>query len=164
MGLSPLTRIVTNLERHLLSLSNRDFAARTHPALADLLQDLVVGEGLAEHWRNSVRSAKRGQFTIGFGPCGTEFSSRLAKAAWVKFFSPRIASSNGKWRSSFCLPEALESDSILARLRREAKAAAALDHPFICKVTPARPRTAGPSSRWRMALTRDLRQEPRSDA
>ena len=35
MGLSPLTRIVTNLERHLLSLSNRDFAARAHPARTD---------------------------------------------------------------------------------------------------------------------------------
>ena len=33
------------------------------------------------------------------------------------------------------LPEALQSDaSALARLRREAKSAASLDHPFICKV------------------------------
>ena len=33
------------------------------------------------------------------------------------------------------LPEALQSDpTALARLRREAKSAAALDHPYICKV------------------------------
>ena len=33
------------------------------------------------------------------------------------------------------LPEALQSDAAaLARLRREAKSAASLDHPFICKV------------------------------
>jgi len=44
VGLSPLTKIVTNPERHLLSLSNRDFAAHTHPAFADGFEDLVVGE------------------------------------------------------------------------------------------------------------------------
>lgn len=49
MGLSPLTRIVTNLERHLLSLSNRDFAARTHATGADLFEDAVVGESVTDH-------------------------------------------------------------------------------------------------------------------
>ena len=48
MGLSPLTRIVTNLERHLLSLSNRDFAARSLPARTFQLKDRgLVREGLA---------------------------------------------------------------------------------------------------------------------
>ncbi len=54
MGLSPLTRIVTNLERHLLSLSNRDFAARSHPALANGLENLVVGEFVTRLERHSV--------------------------------------------------------------------------------------------------------------
>ena len=44
MGLSPLTRIVTNLERHLLSLSNRDFAAHTPPAIASV-RDVVSRGG-----------------------------------------------------------------------------------------------------------------------
>ena len=60
MGLSPLTRIVTNLERHLLSLSNRDFAAHTHATRADLLQDLVVGQftpGRYGHERSNLRTS-----------------------------------------------------------------------------------------------------------
>ena len=44
MGLAPLTRIVTNLERHLLSLSNRDFAARTHPARTNTGENLIRTE------------------------------------------------------------------------------------------------------------------------
>jgi hypothetical protein len=42
VGLSPLTRSVTViLERHLLSLSNRDFAARTHAPSANEGKDLI---------------------------------------------------------------------------------------------------------------------------
>ena len=45
MGLSPLTRSVTViLERHLLSLSNRDFAARAHTTLTDFSEDPVMKE------------------------------------------------------------------------------------------------------------------------
>jgi len=44
VGLSPLTRSVTViLERHLLSLSNRDFAARTHAAASELFENRVMG-------------------------------------------------------------------------------------------------------------------------
>ena len=56
MGLSPLTRIVTNLERHLLSLSNRDFAAHSHPALTDGFHDDVGTEAIVQaqsHGRES---------------------------------------------------------------------------------------------------------------
>ena len=52
MGLAPLTRIVTNLERHLLSLSNRDFAARPHAALAERAENAVgiqTGVGGKQH-------------------------------------------------------------------------------------------------------------------
>lgn len=37
------------LERHLLSLSNRDFAARAHAAGTESFDDLVVAEILTEH-------------------------------------------------------------------------------------------------------------------
>jgi hypothetical protein len=48
VGFSPLTRSVTIiLERHLLSLSNRDFAARAHTAGAKERDDFVGAEARA---------------------------------------------------------------------------------------------------------------------
>ncbi len=45
---------MTNLERHLLSLSNRDFAARTHPAFTNRSEDLEMAELRAGSQRHGL--------------------------------------------------------------------------------------------------------------
>ena len=97
MGLSPLTRIVTNLERHLLSLSNRDFAARAHPAFAEELEDFVMGElvtGFERHDRScyddgGLRASGGDQRERGAGGC----DMIRDEGCLTRLLEPRVATS-----------------------------------------------------------------------